>query len=91
MVEFVSISTFQKMNPEVKVYAAEPENAADCFRSFHEKELLPLPPEPVDTVAECLKESIGELTWPFIARYVDGVITVSEEEIKVKWEDLRRS
>ena len=74
---------FQSKNKDIKVFAAEPAHAADCYRSFQARERIPLPPGPVDTVADGLRVSIGENTWPFIASYVDDVITVSEEEIKV--------
>ena len=63
--------------------AAEPVNAADCYRSFAARQPIPLPPGPVNTVADGLRVSIGENTWPFIAEYVDKVITVSEDAIKV--------
>ncbi|XP_063967958.1 serine racemase-like [Lytechinus pictus] len=69
-------------NPAIKVFAAEPKNADDCFRSFQAKKLIPLPPGPVDTVADGLRVSIGESTWPIIEKYVDDVITVTENEIK---------
>lgn len=36
---------------------------------------------PPNTIADGLRTSIGEITWPIIKQYVDDVITVSEEEI----------
>ncbi|XP_072164052.1 uncharacterized protein [Diadema setosum] len=74
-------TAIKSKKPSIKVYAAEPANANDCFKSFHAKKFIPLPPGPVDTVADGLKVSIGKSTWPIIANYVDDVFTVTEEEI----------
>ncbi|XP_048475694.1 serine racemase isoform X2 [Rhincodon typus] len=67
--------------PQVKIYAAEPENADDCYRSKQCGCLTPNASPPV-TVADGVKTSIGEKTWPIIRDLVDDVFTVSEEEIK---------
>ncbi|XP_072345772.1 LOW QUALITY PROTEIN: serine racemase-like [Scyliorhinus torazame] len=67
--------------PEVKIYAAEPENADDCYRSKQTGRLTPNASPPV-TVADAVKTSIGDETWPIIRDLVDDVFTVSEEEIK---------
>ncbi|XP_003725943.2 serine racemase [Strongylocentrotus purpuratus] len=75
-------TALKSKNPAIKVYAAEPENADDCFQSFQAKKLIPLPPGPVHTVADGLRVSIGESTWPIIEKHVDDVITVTENEIK---------
>lgn len=75
-------TAIKTIKPSIKVFAAEPEKADDCFVSFQSGKLTPLPPGPVHTVADGLKVSIGPSTWPIIAKHVDDVITVSEEEIK---------
>ncbi|XP_048380830.1 serine racemase-like isoform X2 [Stegostoma tigrinum] len=67
--------------PQVKIYAAEPENADDCYQSKQRGCLTPNASPPV-TVADGVKTSIGEKTWPIIRDLVDDVFTVSEEEIK---------
>ncbi|XP_028400302.1 probable serine racemase [Dendronephthya gigantea] len=66
--------------PDVKIFAAEPLNADDCAKSFAAKKRIPLPGPP-DTIADGLRTSVGQLTWPIIQQYVDDVITVTEEEI----------
>ncbi|XP_038643252.1 serine racemase-like [Scyliorhinus canicula] len=71
----------QAQRPEVKIYAAEPENADDCYRSKQTGRLTPNASPPV-TVADAVKTSIGDETWPIIRDLVDDVFTVSEEEIK---------
>ena len=66
--------------PDVKVFAAEPLNADDCAKSFAAKKRIPLPGPP-DTIADGLRTSVGEITWPMIAQHLDDVFTVTEEEI----------
>lgn len=36
---------------------------------------------PPDTIADGLRTSVGEVTWPIIQQHIDDVITVTEEEI----------
>lgn len=72
----------QALRPDVKVFAAEPCNADDCYQSKVRGELTPNL-HPPDTIADAVKTSIGPNTWPIIRDLVDDVLTVSEEEIKV--------
>ncbi|XP_056675603.1 serine racemase isoform X3 [Monodelphis domestica] len=74
--------TIKALRPEVKVYAAEPSNADDCFQSKLKGELTPNP-SPPDTIADGVKSSIGTHTWPIIRDLVDEVFTVTEDEIKI--------
>uniref|UniRef100_UPI00398E6109 serine racemase-like isoform X2 n=1 Tax=Pristiophorus japonicus TaxID=55135 RepID=UPI00398E6109 len=67
--------------PQVKIYAAEPENADDCYRSKRSGQLTPNTQPPM-TVADAVKTSIGANTWPIIRDLVDDVFTVGEEEIQ---------
>lgn len=84
------VLSWQALRPEVKVYAAEPSNADDCFQSKLKGELTPNP-SPPDTIADGVKSSIGTHTWPIIRDLVDEVFTVTEDEIKVrKWEERER-
>jgi len=69
------------INPNIKIYAAEPEEACSCFRSVKSGTRTINPKTPV-TIADGVKVSIGENTWPVISDLVDDVITVSEDEIK---------
>ncbi|MEE6469149.1 hypothetical protein FKM82_008520 [Ascaphus truei] len=75
------------LKPHVKIYAAEPLNADDCYRSTINGMLTPnlLPP---DTIADGVKTSIGPNTWPIIRDLVDDVFVVTEEEIKVIPSDI---
>ncbi|XP_069471450.1 serine racemase-like [Ambystoma mexicanum] len=80
------------LRPDVKVYAAEPHNANDCFQSKLKGRLTPNPGSP-DTIAEGVKGNVGVKTWPIIRDLVDDVFTVSEEEIKqatrLVWERMK--
>lgn len=77
------IFLFQALKPSVKVYAAEPLNADDCYKSKLKGELTPNP-YPPETIADGVKSNIGLNTWPIIRDLVDDVFTVTEDEIKVR-------
>jgi threonine dehydratase len=61
----------------------EPEIAADAQASFRAGHIVKWPPEKVlSTVADGLRSQyVGTLTFEHIRRYVDDVVTVSEDEI----------
>ncbi|GCC21278.1 serine racemase-like isoform X1 [Chiloscyllium punctatum] len=80
MVSGITVA-IKTQRPQVKVYAAEPEKADDCYQSKQSGCLTPNRYAPV-TIADGVKTSIGEKTWPIIRDLVDDVFTVSEEEIK---------
>lgn len=69
----------QALAPHVKVFAAEPAGADDAARSVHAGRLIAQ--SAPHTIADGLRTSLGELTWPVIRDRVAAVITVSEEEI----------
>ncbi|XP_052513925.1 serine racemase [Budorcas taxicolor] len=84
--------TVKALRPSVKVYAAEPLNADDCYQSKLKGELTPNP-YPPETIADGIKSSIGLNTWPIIRDLVDDVFTVTEDEIKhatqLVWERMK--
>lgn len=66
--------------PGIRVYGAEPLGADDAARSKAAGEWVPqLSP---NTIADGLLTSLGKLTWPIVRDQVDGVFTVSEDEIR---------
>ncbi|XP_066296412.1 serine racemase-like isoform X2 [Branchiostoma lanceolatum] len=76
------VSTVMKsLNPHVRVYGAEPEQANDAATSLAKGERCPLPYYP-DTIADGLRINMGPVAWPYIRDNVDDIITVTEEEIK---------
>lgn len=69
--------------PGVKVWGAEPELAADAKQSFETKTLVEWPAEKTTrSIADGLRtQSLGKLNFEHVLQYVDGIVTVSEEEI----------
>jgi threonine dehydratase len=79
------------MRPEIKVIATEPANADDAAQSFRAGRLIPL--KKPDTIADGLRTNVGALNFPLIQRYVDDIVTVSEEAIiramREIWETMK--
>ena len=69
--------------PHVQVWGAEPELAADAKESFYTKTLVEWPASKTTrTMGDGLRtQSMGVLNFEHVLRYVDGIVTVSEEEI----------
>lgn len=61
------------------VFAGEPENADDAYRSFHSGQIETN--ETTDTIADGLKTNLGDRNFPLIQEYVTGIFLVSEKEI----------
>ncbi len=79
------------LSPKTHVIAAEPERADDAFRSFHAGKIIPA--DNPDTIADGLRTSLGDLTFPIIKRHVKDILTVSEEGIvaamRTIWERMK--
>jgi threonine dehydratase len=78
------ISTAIKLSkPSVQIIGVEPELAADAQASFRAGEIVKFPPEQVlSTCADGLRaQYIGTMTFEHIRRYVDNIVTVTEDEI----------
>lgn len=71
--------TITNRSPQTAIYAAEPKNADDAYRSFHAGEIIE--DDAPNTIADGLKVSLRPRTWYFVSRYVKDVLLVSEEEI----------
>jgi threonine dehydratase len=67
------------ISPQTLIIAAEPERADDAYRSFHAGSIIPA--DNPDTIADGLRTTLGDLTFPIIRRYVKDILTVSEEGI----------
>ena len=70
--------------PSVKVIGVEPELAGDAQASFRAGKIVQFPAQAVSqTMADGLRtQSIGPINFEHIRRYVDDIVTVSEEEIR---------
>jgi len=78
------ISTAIKLSkPSTKVVGVEPELAGDAQASLRAGEIVKFPPEQVlQTCADGLRaQYIGTMTFEHIRRYVDDIVTVSEDQI----------
>jgi len=69
------------LNPEIRIFGAEPERANDTFLSLQagRQVEIPLP----DTIADGLRApQPGALTFPVLQRHVEKVLLVTEDEIR---------
>ncbi len=78
-------------SPSTRVVAAEPKEADDAYRSLQAGRILPsLAPK---TIADGLRTSLGELTFPILRALVAAVVTVSEAAIvqamRLIWERMK--
>ena len=67
------------MRPSIRVFAGEPEGAADTSVSFSSGVRQPV--ENPASIADGLLAYVGDLTFPVIQRDVEGIATVTETEI----------
>ncbi|WP_227493416.1 beta-hydroxyaspartate dehydratase BhcB [Paracoccus kondratievae] len=83
--------TLSNLAPQVKIYAAEPEQADDAARSFRAGHIIA--DDAPNTVADGLKVPLKELTWHFVRNHVTDILTASEQEIvdamKLIWKRLK--
>jgi threonine dehydratase len=81
----------KSMRPQIKVIAVEPENADDAAQSFRAGRRIVT--EKKLTIADGLRTNIGEPNFAIVQRYVDDIVTVSEEAIvlamRTIWETMK--
>jgi threonine dehydratase len=81
----------KSMRPKIRVVATEPANADDAAQSFHAGKRIVT--EKKFTIADGLRTNVGERNFPIIQRYVDDIVTVSEEAIisgmRTIWETMK--
>lgn len=78
MISGIAIAA-KALKPSIKVFAAEPARADDAFRSKQSGRLEPV--KRIDTIADGLRTSLGELTFPVVRDLVDEVLLVEEDAI----------
>ena len=68
------------LKPDIRITGVEPEGAASMKLSLERGKVTPLAKTSTcaEGVAVC---EVGDLTFDFVQKYVDGIITVSETEI----------
>lgn len=83
--------TLSMIAPKVEIYAAEPEQADDAYRSFKAGYIIA--DDAPNTVADGLKVPLKELTWHFVKRHVTDILTASDQEIidamRLTWERMK--
>ena len=83
--------TLSSTAPDVKIYAAEPEQADDAYRSFKAGHIIA--DDAPETIADGRKVPLKELTWHFVSNHVTDILTASEEEIidamKLTWKRMK--
>ena len=67
------------LKPDIQVIGTEPAGADDAYRSWKAGKLIPL--EQANTIADGLRTSLGEKTFPIIKDLVDAIALSSEEAI----------
>jgi len=82
---------FQHFSPETRIIGGEPLNADDAYQSIKAGKIIPQTNP--NTIADGLRTSLGDVTFPIIKQYVKDIIRVSEEEIinamKLIWERMK--
>jgi threonine dehydratase len=83
--------TLSTIAPGVEIYAAEPEQADDAYRSFKAGHIIA--DDAPETVADGLKVPLKDLTWHFVSNHVTDILTASEQEIidamKLTWKRMK--
>lgn len=72
--------TMKKLNPNVKVYGVQAAGAPSMANSVHDGKIEKL--DRVKTIADgiAVKEP-GDLTYELVSKYVDGIATVTDDEV----------
>ena len=76
-----SATIAKAIHPAIRVFGAEPEGANDTFLSFQAGQRVTVPHP--DTIADGLRApQPGALTFPVLQQLAEGVVLVSDEEIR---------
>ncbi|TXT57128.1 MAG: catabolic threonine dehydratase, PLP-dependent [Promethearchaeota archaeon] len=85
-----SIAT-KGFNKKIKIIGVEPENVDDAYRSLQSNRIQTN--ETTNSIADGLLTNLSERTFSIIKKYVDRIITISEEQIlfamKFIWERMK--
>jgi threonine dehydratase len=83
--------TLSQLAPAIRVYAAEPANADDAYRSFKAGEIVLRDAQ--ESVADGLKTNLKPRTWHFVSGHVSDVLLATESEIidamYLTWERMK--
>lgn len=72
--------TIKSLNPNIKVYGVQASGAPSMFNSIHDKHIETL--DSVSTIADGIAvKQPGTLTYDLCSKYVDEIVTVTDDEI----------
>lgn len=72
--------TIKTLNPKVKVYGVQAQGAPSMFNSIHDSKIEEL--DSVFTIADGIAvKKPGDLTYDICSKYVDEIVTVTDDEI----------
>ncbi|PSL40410.1 threonine dehydratase [Planomicrobium soli] len=75
------LTAVKAAKPHIRVIAAEPEMANDTYLSINNNKITAI--HGTTTIADGLRTSQpGNLTFPILQKHLDGIVLVSEDEIK---------
>ncbi|MCH7508994.1 MAG: threonine/serine dehydratase [Proteobacteria bacterium] len=87
-----SLLVIKELRPQVQVIGIEPACADDARQSLDSGERVII--DSPDTIADGLRASLGDKTFPIIAELVDDIVTVSEDAIRdatrLVWERMKQ-
>ena len=70
----------KEIYPNIRVIGVETEGANDCYQSFRAGKIIEK--KDISTIADGMRtNSVGELNFEIIKKYVDDVITVKDEDL----------
>jgi threonine dehydratase len=70
----------RQLSPKCRVIGVEPAAGDDATRSFHEKRLITI--QVPQTIADGARTtSLGSITFPLVLKYVNDMLTVTDEEL----------
>lgn len=76
------LTAIKESNPKVKVIGVEPEIASDTYLSLKNSKITAI--SGTSTIADGLRTNQpGDLTFPVLMKYLDDIVLVSEEEIRL--------
>ncbi len=79
------------INPEIRIYGAEPRMADDAYRSFKQGFLIPV--DRPNTIADGLLTSLSPLTFKIINEYLNDILLAKEQTIieamRFIWERMK--
>lgn len=78
MISGITIAA-RALRPDIRIIGVEPSAVGDAAES--KRIGSPQPATGAVTIADGLRTSLGDLTWPVVRDLVDSVVTVSEDEI----------